>query len=169
MVYFVVCTAEVRKEKARQLVGFTNGDYLGGGEVPRGGLFGRGGVDPAEAQKDENSRGEGYLKGGLLGSSERCLGFTLWFVPQKHKKKRGMAAGRRVCKEVFLGEGRGSAEGSFRRRGYLSVVGPAEASEEEKWPQTVDPEMLSRIDRTTDRQHNRIEYCLLRLYGRVEA
>jgi len=43
----------------------------------------------AEAQKDKNfwgglPKGE-LLKGGTLGV---VWGFTLWFVPQKHKKKR---------------------------------------------------------------------------------
>jgi len=37
------------------------------------------------------------------------------------------------------------------------VVGHAVASKEEKWPQPANPEVLSRTDKTIDRQHSRIE------------
>jgi len=32
----------------------------------------------------------------------------------------------------------------------MSVVGPAEAPKEEKWPQAANHEVLSRTDKTTD-------------------
>jgi len=45
------------------------------------------------------------------------------------------------------------------------VVGLADASKEEKWPQSADPGVITY--RTTDRQHNWIAYCLLQLYRQM--
>jgi len=56
---------------------------------------------------------------------------------------------------IFGGEFHGGLE-AIEERGCLDVVGPAEASKEEKWPQLADPEVLSwtePIDRQNHRQH----------------
>jgi len=63
----------------------------------------------------------------------------------------------------------GSRRWVFSRRRSV-WVDLTEASKEEKWLQPAEPEVLiMHYHRQTDRHHNRIEYCLLRLFRRAEA
>jgi len=68
-----------------------------------------------------------------------------------------------VCKVNAQKEGRGSVGV------HLGEVSLAEASEEEKWLQPANPEAHLCTEPQTDREHNRIAYCLLHLYRQAEA